>query len=153
MISGDQQPGEESDQSSGQKQKFPVSRGHARSIIIENHLNPPFEHLFVGNEGQLAPAVKRRIGGDTALSDFDNALGVSSGARAEADDAVVTGHLALQTHLTAGVAYQRVKKENDMQRGLKEIDERVTARDVRQLMLNDSRALGGRSPGDDVSRQ
>src|SRR5262245_11952308 len=98
-------------------------------------------------------AVKRQICGDAALRDFEKALRVSGGARAEADDAVVTCHLALQSHLTACVAYQRVEKENDLQRCLKEIDERIAARDVSQFMLNDRRALGGRRPGDDVGGQ
>src|SRR5262249_8681328 len=153
VTSGDQQPDDEGDQPRGQKQKSPLPRDHARSIIIENHLNPPFEYLFVGNEGQLMFAVKRRISADAALRDFENALRVSGGARAEADDAVVTGHLALQTHLTACVAYQRVEKENDLQGCLKEIDERIAARDMRQFMLNDRRSLGGRRPVDDVGRQ
>src|SRR5262245_38587459 len=96
----------------------------------------------------------RRSGCDyAALGDFENASGVDLGRGARRDYAVVAGHLALQAQLAAGVTHQRVEKEDDRERRLKEIDKRVPAFDVRQFVLNDRGALGRRSPVGDIGVQ
>src|SRR5215510_9776755 len=96
----------------------------------------------------------RRSGCDyAALGDFENASGVDLGRGARRDYAVVACHLALQSQLAAGVTHQRVEKEDDGERGLKEIDKRVPAFDVRQFMSNHRGALSRSSPIGEVGRQ
>src|SRR5262245_60262582 len=106
-------------------------RENAYAILVQNHLDPPFENLSGGKERKLVCAAQRP---DAALGCFDNAFGVGLGLSARADNLIITGHLSFHRQLPAGVARQRMEKEDGAEDGLKEIDVMIPPLHVRQFV-------------------
>src|SRR5262249_2501166 len=87
---------------------------------------------------------------NAALGYFDDALGVGLGLGAGTDYVIVAGHLPFHAQLPAGVARDRVEKEDGPEDGLKEIDVMVAPFYVRQFVPQHRASLRRGRPGGDV---
>ena len=68
--------------------------------------------------------------GKRALGYLENGFGINFGDSAAPHYAIVTSHFSFHTELATGVTHQRMEKENELNRRLKEIHERVPSFDV-----------------------
>ena len=88
--------------------------------------------------------------GKRALGYLENGFGINFGDSAAPHYAIVTSHFSFHTELATGVTHQRMEKENELNRRLKEIHERVPSFDVGQFMLDHRLSFGRRRPTHDV---
>src|SRR5262245_34172816 len=95
---------------------FPFSLVRSCTVLIQNHLDPPFENVSGGKERKLVCAAwragQRPNWRKATLGCFDDAFGVGLGFSARAERVIIAGHLSFHGQLPACVTRQRVEKED-----------------------------------------